>query len=171
MCCIGLDAFIGGGKPLSPGVSLGWLIVDFLDFLIILISSIYGVWSLPVGGVALRIIGLVFVLLGFSIMLAGMLEFRSVRMVLGLEQSKLITTGIYKWSRNPQFLGWFLMNIGVALIGLSGYALLMALLIIASCHYYIVRLEEPYLERVFGDRYLEYELITPRYMGICRRGD
>ena len=85
-----------------------------------------------------------------------------------MEASRLITTGIYRWSRNPQFLGWYLADLGIALAGLSGYALLIALLTIILGHYYIVKLEEPYLERIFGREYLEYRRKAPRYLGLPR---
>ena len=57
--------------------------------------------------------------------------------------------------------------LGIALTGLSGYALLVALLTIASRHYYIVRLKEPLPERVFGEEYIEYTLRVPRYLRLA----
>ena len=154
------------GQPLSVSVSIGWLIAGVLDTLIIALSSIYSVWRLPLNVIIVRVAGIALVLLGVAIMLAGMIEFRSVRKVLGMETSGLVTTGIYRWSRNPQFLGWYFSVVGISLAGLSGYALLIALIAITSGHYYIVKLEEPYLERVFGREYLEYKRRTPRYIGL-----
>ncbi len=142
------------GQPLSAKASIGWLIIDSLDILIVLLSAAYSVWRIPIDGVILQAAGTFLALIGAIIMLVGMVEFRSARRVLGMEMSRLITTGIYGWSRNPQFLGWYLVDAGIALAGLSGYALLVALLTVAFSHYYIVKLEEPYLERVFGGEYL-----------------
>lgn len=76
-------------------------------------------------------------------MLAGMLEFRSLRKMSGLETSKLITTGIYRYSRNPQYTGWFLALLGISIMGRSGLALLLTIILIVGIHLYNVKLEEP----------------------------
>ena len=86
-----------------------------------------------------------------------------------MEVSKLITTGIYGWSRNPQFLGFYLALLGISLMGRSGYAVLLTAVANIYCHYYIVRVEEPYLEHLFGKEYVKYKLKTPRYVGMPRR--
>ena len=59
-----------------------------------------------------------------------------------------MTTGIYRWSRNPHFLGLYLALLGISLLGRSGYALLLTTIAVIFCHYYIVKAEEPYLERI-----------------------
>jgi len=54
----------------------------------------------------------------------------------------------------------------MSLFGRSGFALLLTAIAIIYCHYYIVKMEEPYLERIFGEDYIVYKLRTPRYIGI-----
>jgi len=76
-----------------------------LDILLIIITSLYRVWPLPIDGIIIRILSILLAVAGLLIMLLGMLEFHSARKISGMEVSKLITTGIYRWSRNPQFLG------------------------------------------------------------------
>ena len=41
--------------------------------------------------------------------------------------------------------------------------LLLSAIAIAYCHYYIVKVEEPHLERVFGEEYRVYKSRVPRY--------
>jgi len=110
--------------------------------------------------------GLALFLTGVILTLTGIFEFRSLRKVSGMEVSKLITTGIYYWSRNPQFLGLYFALLGISLLGRSGFAFLLTVIAIIYCHYYIVIMEEPYLERVFGEDYIVYKSRTPRYIGM-----
>ncbi|MCP2520558.1 phosphatidylethanolamine N-methyltransferase family protein [SCandidatus Aminicenantes bacterium Aminicenantia_JdfR_composite] len=107
--------------------------------------------------------------IGLTITLAGMIEFRSLKRINGLDSSTLITTGIYKWSRNPQYMGWSLTLLGISIMGKSGLALLLTTVLIISVHLYNIKLEEPHLERIFGKEYYHYKLNTPRYIGIPRR--
>nr|MDO8076596.1 methyltransferase [Candidatus Freyarchaeota archaeon] len=65
---------------------------------------------------------------GAIIMLAGMIEFRSLRRISGVESRGLLTTGVYRWSRNPQYVGWYLILLGVSLIGASALVFLHLLL-------------------------------------------
>lgn len=85
---------------------------------------------------------------GTTLTSAGVIEFRSIRRLSGMETSKLITTGIYHWSRNPQFLGFYLTLLGITLLGSSGYALLLTITAITYYHY-IINIEEPHLKHIF----------------------
>ncbi len=83
--------------------------------------------------------------------------------VYGLREDELIEHGIYKRSRNPQYLGYWLMFIGAA-IGLgSGLALLFAALFAVIIHTYVRWVEEPHLTRHFGDAYAAYCQRVSRY--------
>lgn len=112
------------------------------------------------------IVGVSLLLGGTILTLVGVFEFHSLRKISGLETSRLITTGIYGWSKNPQFLGFYLALLGISIIGRSGYALLLTIIAIVYCHYYIVKVEEPYLERIFGEEYVRYKSKTSRYFGV-----
>ena len=133
-------------------LSLGWCIIDTVHASLVILSSLYTVWPIPINVIAALTGGSIILGAGMSIMLAGIIKFRSLRKISGLDTSGLVTTGIYQWSRNPQFFGWFLALIGISLIGRSGFSFLLTVLAIISSHYYITRIEEPYLERIFGEK-------------------
>lgn len=85
-----------------------------------------------------------------------------------MDSSRLITGGIYRWSRNPQNVGWTLFLVGMALLRTSGLVLLLAVLFWVSFRMYLP-LEEQLLERIFGDAYRTYRSQTHRYLGPLRR--
>ena len=158
------------GEALTIGTSLGWWALDTVQCLLVILASLYTVWPIPINEITGLIGGSVVLGVGVVAMLAGMIEFRSIRRTSGLDNSELVTTGIYRWSRNPQYLGWFLVLLGLSIIGGSGLAFFYTIIAIILFHFYITRMEEPYLERIFGDEYLLYKERTPRYIGT-RRGE
>jgi len=157
------------GKKLSKGLSVGWWIVDIVHCLLVVLSSFYTVWPMPINETAALIGGSVMLGVGMVVMLAGMIEFRSIRRISGLNTPELVTTGIYQWSRNPQYFGWFLVLSGISLMGGSGLAILYTTIAIILFHLYITKMEEPYLGHILGEKYLSYKERTPRYIGIPRR--
>ena len=80
------------------------------------------------------------------------------------DKTELVTTGIYRYSRNPAFLGFEFMYVGVLLmygnlltLGFSTFAMVML-------HLQILQ-EEQYLESTFGSAYIEYKKQVFRYLG------
>jgi protein-S-isoprenylcysteine O-methyltransferase Ste14 len=75
----------------------------------------------------------------------------------------IATTGIFRWTRNPMYVGGSLAFLGAAI----GFALdWVILLLVASLpliHYGIILREERYLERKFGAEYRRYQTKVPRY--------
>ena len=77
---------------------------------------------------------------------------------------KLVDHGPFAWSRNPLYVGNFLIWMGV--ITLSGvlWFLPIAIVLFAVEYFYIVRYEEGVLESIFGQTYLDYKQRTPRWI-------
>ncbi len=154
------------GGVFTSKLLLIWYVMWGFHHLTLILSSLYGLWSIPINRTFALAGGLILFVAGVVILPAGMIEFRSLRRSTGQDISKLITTGIYQWSRNPQFLGWSLMLFGVSLIGRSGLALALTVVFVIILHLYTVRLEEPYLERLYGDEYCMYKSRAARWIGI-----
>ena len=132
----------------------------------LVLASFYSVWSIPIDKTAALIGGVILFGIGAVVLPMGMIEFRSLRRSTGQDVSKLITTGIYRWSRNPQFVGWFLMLFGILLAGRSGLALALTIVFMVVLHLYTIRLAEPYLERLYGEEYRLYKSRTGRWISI-----
>lgn len=119
-------------------------------------------------GIWLTFVGVILIVIGSLISIAGVIEFRSFKIMSGLTADKMVTTGIYRWSRNPQNVGWGLVLIGIALTGRSGVALMLAFVFWFFIHFYIVNVEEEFLKKSFGNSYENYYATTPRYLGLLK---
>ncbi len=69
---------------------------------------------------------------------------------------KLVSTGLYKFSRNPMYVGVMMILIGEALFFRSGSLLIYLLFIFVAFNLFIILVEEPRLARVFVDEYYQY---------------
>ncbi|MHA1412328.1 MAG: methyltransferase family protein [Promethearchaeota archaeon] len=77
-----------------------------------------------------------------------------------------MTTRIYRWGRNPQQnLGCFFIIFGTALIVRSLISFILAVIYLIVIHFYIVYMEEKYLEKLFEKEYSIYKQKIPRYIG------
>jgi protein-S-isoprenylcysteine O-methyltransferase Ste14 len=75
----------------------------------------------------------------------------------------LATTGMFKWTRNPMYVGGGIVLLGIAIGCALDWVLLLLVLSLPLVHYGIILREERYLERKFGDEYLRYKKKIPRY--------
>lgn len=77
------------------------------------------------------------------------------------------TTGIYRYSRNPMYLGASLFYVGLCLIGwmisVSGILLIVVLIWWLVLSHQAILLEESFLEKKYGDSFLRYKQRVPRY--------
>jgi len=76
----------------------------------------------------------------------------------------LVVAGVYRYVRNPMITGVILVLLGEALGLRSGAVLTWAAVFFAINATYIPLLEEPLLERRFGNEYSEYKAHVPRWL-------
>ena len=111
---------------------------------------------------ALDYFGALLALTGLLVCFSGIGDFHSLAKVLCLEPGELALSGPYRWSRNPQYVGWLLFLLGFALNDWSRWCL-VALLIVGISLHLLVLIEEQHLRRVFGEPYVEFCRRVPRY--------
>jgi len=128
-----------------------------------------GVWRVDIADSVAWVLGGAIVMLGVTICVAGFFAFRTIRRISGTQADKLVTRGVYRFSRNPQNTGWGLALFGIAIAGQTAAGLLMAGLFWVIFHFYVTRLEEPYLQQTYGPAFLSYRQRAPRYFGITPR--
>lgn len=80
------------------------------------------------------------------------------------DRTKLVTTGIYRYSRNPAFLGFDFMYVGLLLMHFNLSMLVVSAFAIIMLHLQILQ-EERYLTEIYGDSYREYRKHVFRYLG------
>ena len=77
---------------------------------------------------------------------------------------KLVTSGLYKFTRNPMYVGVIFVLVGEALLSESALLLSYAGLIFLIFHIWIIITEEPYLRYKFGESYKRYCESVPRWL-------
>ena len=77
---------------------------------------------------------------------------------------KLVTTGPYAYTRNPMLTGIFLLLFGLSIFFCSiSLVILFTPLFIFINAWEVKRIEEPELEKRFGEEYVEYKKQTPMF--------
>lgn len=84
------------------------------------------------------------------------------------DKTELVTRGIYQISRNPAFLGFDLLYIGILMMFFNWVLCVVSAFAIVMYHLQIVNVEEEFLLTAFGDEYLKYKKKVCRYIGRKR---
>ena len=76
----------------------------------------------------------------------------------------LVTTGPFRFTRNPVYLSFTLCYAGIALAARSLWALLLLPVVLVVIQYGVIYREERYLERRFGVDYVQYRERVRRWI-------
>ena len=68
----------------------------------------------------------------------------------------LVTRGIYRYTRNPGYLGLAVIQLGLALLLDSPWIFLTAMVAVVVTNQFVIKLEEEKLELTFGKEYQSY---------------
>ncbi len=118
--------------------------------------------SWPGDGEMLRFaVGLLCVCVGFGFTIYGYFDL-GIENTYGADEG-LVTNGLYRYSRNPQYVASILGFFGT---GLAHGGLHAAILCGLAILVYLIMpyTEEPWLERAYGDVYAAYKARTPRFL-------
>jgi protein-S-isoprenylcysteine O-methyltransferase Ste14 len=137
--------------------------------LIHIVTALVLRWLIPLPLVVppvLASMGFVLVILGFLLGMAALLAFRRGRTTSapGHLAVRLITSGIYRFSRNPIYLGFLLMLIGIPLNGGSYWGLFLAPVMVTLFGRLVIEQEEEILAKRFGDEYGKYRAQVRRWI-------
>jgi protein-S-isoprenylcysteine O-methyltransferase Ste14 len=123
----------------------------------------------PVAGLGaglVRWLGGALIILGFAIASTGIRDFTTAGTPVPTNEPTraLVTTGAHGWTRNPIYVGMFLIYGGIAFAVGSPWALILMLPLAFTMRYGVVAREEAYLERRFGDAYRQYRTRVRRWI-------
>ncbi|MBI2757709.1 MAG: isoprenylcysteine carboxylmethyltransferase family protein [Chloroflexi bacterium] len=126
-------------------------------------------WLIPIPFAVpniLRTIGLPLAAIGFLLAVSALLEFRKAHTTVDPHGSvkSIVTSGIYRFTRNPIYAGFLLVLIGIPLNSGTYWGLLLAPVFIVSINNLVIQHEEAYLEKKFGDVYAGYKSRVRRWI-------
>jgi protein-S-isoprenylcysteine O-methyltransferase Ste14 len=144
------------GRP--PAVAVAALSTGIILHLVVPVEIVPGLptW---VAGVPLAVVALV--LFGLSLREFG----KYGTPVRGTEPAvTIVATGPYRFSRNPIYLSFILLQLGVALTVNSAWILVIIIPTFLYLSFGVIDREESYLSRKFGDEYYHYKESVRRWL-------
>ncbi|HCI60345.1 MAG TPA: isoprenylcysteine carboxyl methyltransferase [Ruminococcus sp.] len=151
---------VGFVKFIEVTMKIITIIVPIAEIISIFVNfSVLPVWA--------RIAGICIAVTGVSVFITSVVTMRdSWRAgVSKTDKTELVTSGIYSFSRNPAFLGFDLVYLGILLMFFNLPLYIISLLAIIILHLQIVNVEEDFLIDTFGEEYLNYKRKVCRYFG------
>jgi protein-S-isoprenylcysteine O-methyltransferase Ste14 len=123
-------------------------------------------WRLPIFGGAAFWPGLALVVLAVALLVWG----RRTLVAGGtnvdplLPSTTIVTSGPYRFSRNPLYVGLALVYLGLTLTLDTWWGIVLLVLVLLVMHQGVIQREERYLERKFADGYRQYRAAVRRYL-------
>ena len=135
-----------------------------LALLVVFASAIWLVGRyLPTANLALpgrQTFALISLLLGLAVVSAGVFEFRRRKTTMSPfspeRTASVVSSGIYRWTRNPMYLGMALALFGVAVWQANLFGFAAVLLFCAYLTRFQIVPEERMLLKLFGEEFATY---------------
>jgi protein-S-isoprenylcysteine O-methyltransferase Ste14 len=134
-------------------------IIGYGFFLSMVVSWVYAVFlPLQLGTIWLYS-GLIICLFGMVFTIVAIMNFATS------PKNKVITTGLYRFTRNPTYIGLVLMQTGIGIACSSWLYLLLTAILMIMLNTGLPS-EERFCLYLYGDDYRKYMNRTPRWIGI-----
>lgn len=134
------------------GLGLDWLLPAFV------LSVLLSLQDRIVLGVLLLAVGF-----GLGVSALGLFRSAKTHAEPWKPSTALVTDGIFKWLRNPMYVGLVSILAGLSILLASDWMLVMTIVFVPVIHFGVILREEGYLEAKFGDAYRQYKARVPRY--------
>ena len=140
-----------------------------LIFVGYLVSALVLQWAVPFPlpwGLPLRSLGGLLVIGGFLLCASALTQMRKVHTTPDPHQptTAVVTTGPYRFTRNPIYLGFLLIYLGFTLVAGTLWGLLLSPFLVGTVTQWIIHAEEAYLDRKFESEYRTYRSRVRRWI-------
>jgi len=115
---------------------------------------------------AIEPIGVLLILLAVALFVLSVREFQRARTPIRTRKpvTKVLTTGPYRFSRNPIYLSFTLLQLGLGIWANSAWVVGMLIPTLVLMSYGVIAREERYMTQKFGDEYLRYRASVRRWI-------
>ena len=137
--------------------------------LILVISTFFSSKKIDLIQIPFQTLISIFILsIGILILINPVLKFKKSKTTINpikfKKVNRLVTSGIYKYSRNPMYLGLFMIVISSSIFYLNIYSILTPLFFYLWINRFQIKREEVFLTEKFGKDYLSYKKKTRRWI-------
>ena len=138
------------------GLALGWVLGWLGPVLPLAINNV----------AALRVVGWVLVVAGVALSIWGAATFRAANTAIVPMRgaSSIVTSGPYRFTRNPMYVGMTLVYGGIAFLLNSLWPLLFLPVVLFLLVQFVIRREEAYLSQAFPEEYGMYRMQVRRWL-------
>ena len=154
-------------KKDNPGIFIPPpLIYAAIFFLSILMQKIIPINNSFFDSRNATIAGIVLIAIALLFILPALIKFVQSKNTLVTIKSatSLQTKGIYSLTRNPMYMGLLILYSGIAMLEGNWWTFIFIPLIIIIMQAYVIRGEENYLLRAFGEQYVVYKKKVRRWI-------
>jgi protein-S-isoprenylcysteine O-methyltransferase Ste14 len=154
-------------KSKGPGVYIPPPLFYILTFIAaVFIQKIIRITDVIFRMTALKIIGVILLVIALLFLVKSLRQFSLSKntVVLVKPASSLQTTGIYSITRNPMYVGFAILYLGITCFIGNWWNIILFPLLIIIVQEYIIKREEQYLQLEFGHEYQVYKNKVRRWL-------
>ena len=138
----GVGPVIVFGQVLITAIAIGLTYVFDVNF------ASFDILEIP-----FIVIGILFIMFGFYLDLSA--KYKS-KLFKNVEENKLITDGVYAYTRNPVYSGGFLICVGAVFIANNLLLFIVPVVCWIYMTIFLIKTEEVWLKDLYGQEYVEY---------------
>jgi protein-S-isoprenylcysteine O-methyltransferase Ste14 len=149
----------------KPGVAAPPPLVYLVAIVIGAVLERVSRWRLPTGQSGM-VLGTLLIVAAIGLLAWALREFaRAETSPKPHEPTKaIVASGPFRFTRNPIYISFTLIQLGIALLAQSGWILALVVPALLFIRFGVIAREERYLERKFGEEYVKYSQRVRRWV-------